>query len=48
MKKLSDIGTIKDILSRHGFTFSKSLGQNFLINRQFVREWQSFRVPERE
>ena len=32
MKKLSDIGTIKDILSRHGFTFSKSLGQNFLIN----------------
>lgn len=32
MNRLSDIGTIKDILSRHGFTFSKSLGQNFLIN----------------
>lgn len=32
MNGLSDIGTIKDILSRHGFTFSKSLGQNFLIN----------------
>lgn len=32
MNKLSDIGTIKDILGRHGFTFSKSLGQNFLIN----------------
>ncbi len=32
MKKLSDIGTIKDILSRHGFNFSKGLGQNFLIN----------------
>lgn len=32
MKRLSDIGTIKDILSRHGFTFSKALGQNFLIN----------------
>lgn len=32
MKKLSDIGTIKDILSRHGFSFSKGLGQNFLIN----------------
>ncbi len=32
MKKLSDIGTIKDILNRHGFTFSKALGQNFLIN----------------
>ena len=32
MNKLSDIGTIKDILKRHGFTFSKALGQNFLIN----------------
>lgn len=32
MNRLSDIGTIKDILFRHGFTFSKSLGQNFLIN----------------
>ena len=32
MKKLSDIGIIKDILSRHGFSFSKGLGQNFLIN----------------
>ena len=32
MHNLTDIGTIKDILSRHGFSFSKSLGQNFLIN----------------
>ncbi len=32
MKKISDIGTIKDILSRYGFNFSKGLGQNFLIN----------------
>lgn len=32
MDNLTNIGTIKDILSRHGFTFSKSLGQNFLIN----------------
>ena len=32
MNRLSDIGTIKDILKRHGFTFSKALGQNFLIN----------------
>lgn len=29
---LSDIGTIKTILSKHGFTFSKEMGQNFLIN----------------
>lgn len=32
MQKLSDISVIKDILSRHGFHFSKALGQNFLIN----------------
>lgn len=32
MNDLSNIGVIKDILSRHGFTFSKTLGQNFLIN----------------
>lgn len=32
MQNLSNIGTIKDILSRHGFTFSKALGQNFLVN----------------
>lgn len=32
MKNLSNIGTIKDILSRHGFSFSKKLGQNFLVN----------------
>ncbi len=32
MDRLSDIGTIKSILSRHGFSFSKALGQNFLVN----------------
>lgn len=32
MNNLSDIGVIKEILGKHGFTFSKSLGQNFLIN----------------
>ena len=29
---LTDVGTIKEVLSRHGFTFSKKWGQNFLIN----------------
>ncbi len=29
---LYDINTVKRILSKHGFTFSKALGQNFLIN----------------
>lgn len=32
MQNLSNIGVIKDILNRHGFSFSKGLGQNFLIN----------------
>ena len=32
MERLTDISNIRDILSRHGFTFSKALGQNFLIN----------------
>ena len=29
---LTDINTVKKILSRHGFSFSKALGQNFIIN----------------
>ncbi len=32
MGQLTDIGYIRDLLSRHGFSFSKKLGQNFLIN----------------
>lgn len=32
MNNLSDISVIKSILQRHGFTFSKALGQNFIIN----------------
>ena len=32
MENLSNIKTVKEILARHGFTFSKALGQNFIIN----------------
>lgn len=32
MENLSNISVIRDILERHNFTFSKALGQNFLIN----------------
>lgn len=32
MTNLHDPAVIKSILTRHGFTFSKRLGQNFLIN----------------
>lgn len=32
MLELTDIGTIKALLARHGFHFSKALGQNFIVN----------------
>lgn len=32
MQNLSNIGVVRELLSRHGFSFSKQLGQNFLIN----------------
>ena len=32
MKKLTDINYVRTVLSKHGFTFSKALGQNFLVN----------------
>ena len=32
MASLTDIGTVRELLNRHGFHFSKALGQNFLIN----------------
>ncbi len=32
MNELTDIGYVREILERHGFSFSKALGQNFLIN----------------
>ena len=38
MKNLSDISVIKNLLHRHGFKFSKSLGQNFLINSSVCPE----------
>lgn len=32
MENLTNISVIKELLARHGFTFSKALGQNFIIN----------------
>ena len=32
MAELTDIGVIREVLTRHGFTFSRALGQNFLVN----------------
>ena len=35
---LCDIHTIKALLDRHGFRFSKSMGQNFLIEDWVPRD----------
>ena len=32
MSQLSNSKTVREILSRHGFAFSKKLGQNFIVN----------------
>ena len=32
MKNLSDINVIKSVMTRHGVTFNKGLGQNFLVD----------------
>lgn len=35
---LCDLNTIRDLLGRHGFRFSKSMGQNFLIDPMVPRD----------
>lgn len=37
-KRLYSPSYVKEVLSRHGFKFSKSLGQNFLIDGNIVRK----------
>ncbi len=48
MYNLSDINTVKSILSRHGFTFSKALGQNFLVNPDVCPEMAEYAVTDGE
>lgn len=38
MKYIASAGRTKEILAKHGFTFKKSLGQNFLIDSNVIRE----------
>ncbi|MCC4722747.1 16S rRNA (adenine(1518)-N(6)/adenine(1519)-N(6))-dimethyltransferase RsmA [Salinicoccus sp. RF5] len=38
MKDIATVGRTKQILEDHGFTFKKSLGQNFLIDLNVIRE----------
>lgn len=46
MNKLSDITKIKTLLSKHGFNFSKSLGQNFLIDQYVCPRMAEESVPD--
>ncbi|MBQ5310550.1 MAG: 16S rRNA (adenine(1518)-N(6)/adenine(1519)-N(6))-dimethyltransferase RsmA, partial [Oscillospiraceae bacterium] len=32
MENLTNISVVREIMERHGFSFSKSLGQNFIVN----------------
>ena len=45
---LFSINNIKDILGRHGFRFSKSLGQNFLTKRYICEQITEFSEITRE
>lgn len=45
--QLSNIGNIKEILTRHGFTFSKALGQNFLINPSVCPRMADYSIPDK-
>lgn len=46
MYNLSDINTVKAILTRHGFTFSKSLGQNFLVDPEVCPRMAEYAVTD--
>ena len=46
MERLTHISTVRQILSRHGFTFSKALGQNFLINPTVCPRMADFAVTD--
>ena len=48
MYNLSDINTIKSILSKNGFSFSKALGQNFIIDDSVCPRMADAAVPDEE
>lgn len=45
MERLTDISVIREVLGRHGFHFSKALGQNFLINPTVCPRMADAAVP---
>ena len=48
MSELTDIREIKALLDRHGFRFSKSLGQNFLINPTVCPRMADYSIPDKD
>lgn len=48
MYNLSDINTIKSILSKNGFSFSKALGQNFIIDDSVCPSMADAAVPSQD
>ena len=38
MKDIATVSRTKEILQKHGFTFKKSLGQNFLIDANIIHK----------
>lgn len=48
MTSLTNIGEVKALLARHGFTFSKQMGQNFLINPSVCPRMAEEGVPGTE
>ena len=46
MERLTNISVVRDILSRHGFTFSKALGQNFLVNPSVCPRMAEYAVTD--
>ena len=48
MLELTDMRVIRDLAKRYGFSFSKGLGQNFLIDPAVCPEIAAQGIPERE
>ena len=48
MNNLSNIKTIKELLARHNFHFSKSMGQNFLINPSVCPKMAEYSILSKE
>lgn len=48
MDKLSDIKEIKALLSKHGFSFSKALGQNFIAVPELCPKMAEAAVPDKD